>query len=64
MEAGPPYRLNPGTNHAPPYCPLALKRMNPSLSDLFIISLKDTSLLMVIDARELVREGQGEPLYG
>ena len=38
--------------------------MNPSLSDLFIISLKDTSFLMVIDARELVREGQGEPLYG
>ena len=38
--------------------PQALKRMIPPLGNQFIISLKDTSLLMVIGVGELMRTGQ------
>ena len=38
--------------------PQALKRMIPPLGNQFIISLKDTSLLMVIGVGELARQGQ------
>ncbi|MFW5489606.1 MAG: amino acid ABC transporter permease [Desulfovibrio sp.] len=38
--------------------PQALKRMIPPLGNQFIISLKDTSLLMVIGVGELLRTGQ------
>lgn len=38
--------------------PQALKRMIPPLGNQFIISLKDTSLLMVIGVSELMRTGQ------
>lgn len=38
--------------------PQALKRMIPSLGNQFIISLKDTSLLVVVGVGELTRTGQ------
>jgi glutamine transport system permease protein len=38
--------------------PQAFKRMIPPLGNQFIISLKDTSLLMVIGVGELLRTGQ------
>jgi glutamine transport system permease protein len=38
--------------------PQAFKRMIPPLGNQFIISLKDTSLLMVIGVSELMRTGQ------
>jgi glutamine transport system permease protein len=38
--------------------PLAFKRMIPPLGNQFIISLKDTSLLVVIGVGELTRQGQ------
>jgi glutamine transport system permease protein len=38
--------------------PQAFKRMIPALGNQFIISLKDTSLLMVIGVGELLRTGQ------
>jgi glutamine transport system permease protein len=38
--------------------PQALKRMIPPLGNQFIISLKDTSLLVVIGVAELTRQGQ------
>lgn len=38
--------------------PQALRRMIPPLGNQFIISLKDTSLLMVIGVGELLRTGQ------
>ncbi len=38
--------------------PQALKRMIPPLGNQFIISLKDTSLLVVIGVGELTRQGQ------
>ncbi|MDX9895840.1 MAG: nickel transporter, partial [Desulfofustis sp.] len=38
--------------------PQALKRMIPPLGNQFIISLKDTSLLVVIGVGELARTGQ------
>lgn len=38
--------------------PLAFRRMIPSLGNQFIISLKDTSLFIVIGVGELTRQGQ------
>ncbi|MBO1324280.1 glutamine ABC transporter permease GlnP [Acetobacter sp. TBRC 12305] len=38
--------------------PIALRRMIPPLGNQFIISLKDTSLFIVIGVGELTREGQ------
>jgi len=38
--------------------PQAFKRMIPPLGNQFIISLKDTSLLVVIGVGELTRQGQ------
>jgi glutamine transport system permease protein len=38
--------------------PQAFKRMIPPLGNQFIISLKDTSLLVVIGVAELTRQGQ------
>ena len=38
--------------------PQAFRRMIPPLGNQFIISLKDTSLLMVIGVGELLRTGQ------
>jgi len=38
--------------------PLAFRRMIPSLGNQFIISLKDTSLFIVIGVAELTRQGQ------
>jgi len=38
--------------------PLALRRMIPALGNQFIISLKDTSLFIVIGVAELTRQGQ------
>ena len=38
--------------------PLALRRMLPALGNQLIISIKDTSLFIVIGAAELTRSGQ------
>ena len=38
--------------------PLAFRRMIPALGNQFIVSLKDTSLLIVIGVGELTRQGQ------
>jgi glutamine transport system permease protein len=38
--------------------PVALRRMTPALGNQFIVSLKDTSLFIVIGVGELTRQGQ------
>ncbi|WP_028221811.1 glutamine ABC transporter permease GlnP [Paraburkholderia oxyphila] len=38
--------------------PVAVRRMTPSLGNQFIVSLKDTSLFIVIGVGELTRQGQ------
>ncbi len=38
--------------------PIAFRRMTPSLGNQFIVSLKDTSLFIVIGVGELTRQGQ------
>ncbi len=40
--------------------PLALRRMLPPLGNQWIISIKDTSLFIVIGVAELTRQGQGD----
>ena len=58
MEAGRSIGLTHGQAMFHVIWPQALKRMIPPLGNQFIISLKDTSLLMVIGVGELMRTGQ------
>lgn len=58
MEAGRSIGLTHGQTMRYVIWPQALKRMLPPLGNQFIISLKDTSLLMVIGVGELMRTGQ------
>ena len=58
MEAGRSIGLTRGQTMLYIIWPQALKRMIPPLGNQFIISLKDTSLLVVIGVAELTRVGQ------
>lgn len=58
MEAGRSIGLTHSQTMLYIIWPQALKRMIPPLGNQFIISLKDTSLLMVIGVGELMRTGQ------
>jgi glutamine transport system permease protein len=58
MEAGRSIGLTRSQTMLYIIWPQALKRMIPPLGNQFIISLKDTSLLMVIGVGELMRTGQ------
>lgn len=58
MEAGRSIGLNRYQTMRYIVWPQAFKRMIPPLGNQFIISLKDTSLLMVIGVGELLRTGQ------
>jgi glutamine transport system permease protein len=58
MEAGRSIGLSKGQTMLYIIWPQALKRMIPPLGNQFIISLKDTSLLVVIGVAELTRVGQ------
>ncbi|NLZ16556.1 MAG: amino acid ABC transporter permease [Desulfobulbaceae bacterium] len=58
MEAGRSIGLTHAQTMLYIIWPQALKRMIPPLGNQFIISLKDTSLLMVIGVGELMRTGQ------
>ncbi|NJB66585.1 glutamine transport system permease protein [Desulfobaculum xiamenense] len=58
MEAGRSIGLTRGQTMRYIIWPQAFKRMIPPLGNQFIISLKDTSLLMVIGVSELMRTGQ------
>ncbi|WP_462325059.1 ABC transporter permease subunit [Desulfoplanes sp.] len=57
-EAGRSIGLTRGQTMAFVIWPQAFKRMIPPLGNQFIISLKDTSLLVVIGVGELTRSGQ------
>ncbi len=58
MEAGRSIGLTHAQSMLYVVWPQAFKRMIPPLGNQFIISLKDTSLLMVIGVGELLRTGQ------
>lgn len=58
IEAGRSIGLTRGQTMLYITWPQAFKRMIPPLGNQFIISLKDTSLLMVIGVGELLRTGQ------
>jgi glutamine transport system permease protein len=58
FEAGRSIGLTRGQTMRYVIWPQAFKRMIPPLGNQFIISLKDTSLLMVIGVSELMRTGQ------
>ena len=58
MEAGRSIGLTKGQTMRYVIWPQAFKRMIPPLGNQFIISLKDTSLLVVIGVAELTRVGQ------
>jgi glutamine transport system permease protein len=58
VEAGRSIGLTPGQTMRYIIWPQAFKRMIPPLGNQFIISLKDTSLLVVIGVGELTRSGQ------
>ncbi len=58
MEAGRSIGLTHAQTMLYIIWPQALKRMIPPLGNQFIISLKDTSLLVVIGVGELTRQGQ------
>ncbi|MBU1001505.1 MAG: amino acid ABC transporter permease [Proteobacteria bacterium] len=58
MEAGRSIGLTHGQTMGYIIWPQAFRRMIPPLGNQFIISLKDTSLLMVIGVGELLRTGQ------
>lgn len=58
IEAGLALGVSPRRVLATVVWPIAFRRMLPALGNQFIISLKDTSILIVIGVGELTRRGQ------